>query len=173
MRGMSRYVSSGSKYRDYLKESLLNAKVSRPSGTYTGHYDTGALYNSIKDFYIQKALSNRRFKLSIKDRMNEYGYKLSDGYIANAFPYEKLLAWATRKGVGEHTPKIMNVLSKRPYRQGSMWIDNAQEAYLNKAQVEVANQMPLEVHFAVDRYIDDALTTIFLDKRKYVRKLSI
>ena len=160
---------SSYRYRDYLRSNLLTAEVERPSGTYIGHYDTGALYRSIKDFYKSKALSNRRFKMTVKSDMNEYGYTLNDNYIAEPVTWAKLTAWASRKGIPEDiVGRIYDTLEDRPVRKGSRWINKANDSFGIAMQQKVSLEATKEIEIPVEAYIDNALRSIFRGKNEKV-----
>lgn len=157
------------RYRDYLKSKLMAAEVERPTGTYIGHYDTGALYRSIKDFYNNKALSNRRFKMTVRSDMNEYGYKLNDDYVAEPVPWAKLTAWASRKGIPDDiVGRIYDTLEDRPVRKGSRWINKANDSFGMAMEKKVALEATKEIEIPVEAYIDNALRSIFRGKNEKV-----
>ena len=157
------------RYRDYLRSNLLTAEVERPSGTYIGHYDTGALYRSIKDFYNSKALSNRTFKMTVKSKMNSYGYKLNDNYIAKRVPWAKLTAWASRKGIPEDiVGRIYDTLEDRPVRKGSRWINKANDSFGMAMEQKVSLEATKEMRLPIQAYIDNALKTIFKGKNEKI-----
>lgn len=157
------------RYRDYLKSKLMAAEVERPTGTYIGHYDTGALYRSIKDFYNNKALSNRRFKMTVRSDMNEYGYKLNDDYVAEPVPWAKLTAWASRNGVPDDiVGRIYDTLEDRPVRKGSGWINKANDSFGIAMEKKVALEATKEIEIPVEAYIDNALRSIFRGKNEKV-----
>ena len=157
------------RYRDYLKSNLLTAEVERPSGTYIGHYDTGALYRSIKDFYNNKAVSNRRFKMTVRSDMNEYGYKLNDNYVAEPVSWSKLTAWASRKGIPDDiVGRIYDTLEDRPVRKGSRWIDKANDSFGMGMEHKVSLEATKEIEIPVEAYIDNALRSIFRGKNEKV-----
>lgn len=166
------------RYRDYLRSNLLTAEVERPSGTYIGHYHTGALYRSIKDFYNNKAVSNRRFKMTVKSDMNNYGYTLNDNYIAEPVPFEKLFAWSGTGVPAKPTSRLVTArpwieeiyvkLMDRPVRKGSRWINKANDSFGMAMEQKVSLEATKEIEMPVEAYIDNALRSIFRGKNEKV-----
>ena len=157
------------KYRNYLKSALMGAQVERPSGTYTGHYSTGALYKSIKGYYSVKNSSKSQFKIEFKTDMLDYGYKLNDGYQADMVAYRELESWAKKKGINDDfLDNIYGALLRRPFRKGSGWIDDANEDFFPAIQKKIPLEVIEEIQIPVEKYIDNALRTIFRGKKETI-----
>lgn len=164
-------VQGNVKYRNYLKSALLGAEVERPSGTYIGHYDTGALYKSIRDYYTVTSLSAKRYKIGVGAGMLDYGYKLSDGYRAEPVGYEKLYAWSGRGTPLEPARRlqtarpwigaIYQTLRKRPFRKGSNWIGDANEDFFPAFEKKVSLESTKGIDIGLGAYVDNAIRSIF------------
>jgi hypothetical protein len=153
-------LRSNLKYSNYLKTALMGAEVVRPSGTYIGHDASGNLKNSIRDYWFIKASRGRQVKVEFRERMLEYGYKLSEGYRAEPVDYNTLFAWAQSRGA-DHVGAIYRALRKRPLRQGSGWIQEARDDFFPAIQNKISMNMDKAVNVATDAYLTENLTKIF------------
>ena len=109
--------SNSTVYAEYvtnvLRYGIRNVQYQRESGTYTGHYDTGSLYNSIRA-RNPIALSSgsttgvsglgtgtfdfMSYELNFPVSMNSYGWELDEGGRgASGAPFSRILSWASRR----------------------------------------------------------------------------
>lgn len=153
-------------YTAYLRNALMGAQVPRPSGVYTGHYSTGALYRSIKHKYQTSRVTKSKFSIKMQNEMLSYGYELSKGYISSAPSFAKLKAWVNKRLAnsdpqGRITGRIYNTLKRGVRREGSGWIKDANLDYEHTFGNVLALESAPEVGKAAYTYVLVNLSKIF------------
>ncbi|MHC1627924.1 MAG: hypothetical protein ACXQTI_03725 [Candidatus Nezhaarchaeales archaeon] len=151
-------------YTNYLRQALLTAKVPRGGRVFTGHYHTGKLYRSIKHKYDTDRISNRKFSISLSTSMEQYGYELSEGYISEPVPTQKLRSWVSAKIGGDIDSiagRINASLARREPKTGSKWIEEGSESYVKAFETSLRVEAVPEVVEAVNDYLNYNLKEIF------------
>jgi len=160
-----RAVDREVQFKSYLKQALLGAQVVRPSGTYTGHYNTGALYNSINSAFKIKKSTSRSFTIDFTEQMLPYGFELSDGYQAEPITFAQISAWASKKSLSEdYIDNIYAALRRRPFREGSKWIEDAEMDFIPAYSGRVQNRAIEAVLPSVYAYMNYNLEVLFGNK---------